>query len=63
MDAVLLNFLLQSIGIPVVSAIVKRHHDQSTLDTLTSEQVIKDFYADVSGWQKQGKDWLAANPG
>jgi len=62
MDPILINFLLQNIGLPIVAAIVKAHKDAGTLSTLTSEGVISDYLADVAKWTTQGKDWLAKNP-
>ncbi len=60
MDPVLLNFLLQNIGFPVVMQIINARKAASQLSTVTSEQVISDYAADTAKWISQGQQWLAA---
>lgn len=62
MDPLLVNFLLQNIGFPIVMQIINAHKAAGTLSTLTTEQVIADFSADTAKWQAQGNAWLTANP-
>jgi hypothetical protein len=62
MDVTLINFLLQNIGFPIVTQIIAARKAANALATITSEQVIADFLADVGKWTKQGTDWLTANP-
>lgn len=62
MDPTLINFLLQNIGFPVVTQIIQARKAAGQLATVTSEQVISDFLADVAKWTKQGEDWLSNNP-
>lgn len=62
MDPILINFFLQNIGLPIVAAIVKARQGSQALGTVTSEQVVSDYLADVAKWTAQGKDWLATHP-
>ena len=62
MDPTLINFLLQNIGFPIVMQIIQARKAANALSTVTSEQVIMDFLADVKKWTDQGNAWLSANP-
>ena len=61
MDPLLVNFILQSIGIPVVAEIIKAWKTAHNGTFPTSEEVISAFVDDWQKWVKQGNDWLAAN--
>lgn len=58
MDPILINFMLQNIGVPVVAAIIKAHRDANGGAMPTSEQVIAHFTDDWQKWTNQGKQWL-----
>lgn len=58
----LVNFLLQQIGLPVISMIIKDYQVAHNGAWPTSEQVVQAFIDDWKKWVAQGTNWLAANP-
>lgn len=58
----LIQFLLEQIGLPVVTMIIKNYQTTHTGQFPTSEQVVQTFIDDVKKWTDQGTAWLAANP-
>lgn len=58
----LVNFLLEQIGVPVISQIIKEYQTAHNNIWPTPEQVAQTFIDDTAKWIKQGNDWLAANP-
>lgn len=58
----LVNFLLQQIGLPVISLIIKDFQTAHNGTWPTSEQVVQAFIDDVKKWTDQGNAWLLADP-
>ncbi len=58
----LVQFLLQQIGLPVVSMIIKEYQTAHNNNWPTPEQVAQTFLDDVAKWTSQEANWLAANP-
>lgn len=58
----LVNFILEQIGLPVVSMIVKEYQTAHNGTWPTPEQVAQTFLDDVARYTTQGNAWLAANP-
>lgn len=58
----LIQFLLEQIGLPVITMIVKDYQVAHQGAWPTSEQVVQAFIDDTNKWIAQGNAWLAANP-
>jgi hypothetical protein len=59
---VLVQFLLEQIGVPVVGMIIKEYQTAHNNTWPTPEQVAQTFIDDISKWTNQGNAWLLANP-
>ena len=59
---VLVQFLLEQIGVPVVGMIIKEYQTAHNNTWPTPEQVAQTFIDDISKWTTQGNAWLLANP-
>jgi hypothetical protein len=58
----LVSFLLQQIGVPVVTMIIKEWQTAHNNTWPTPEQVAQTFIDDVAKYTSQGNAWLLANP-
>lgn len=58
----LIQFLLQQIGLPVVAMIIKEWQTSHAGKFPSSEEVVQIFIDDATKWINQGNAWLAANP-
>lgn len=58
----LIQFLLEQIGVPVVSMIIKEYQAAHNNTWPTPEQVAQTFLDDANKWINQGNAWLLANP-
>ena len=59
---VLVQFLLEQIGVPVVGMIIKEYQTAHNNTWPTPEQVAQTFIDDIAKWTSQGNAWLLANP-
>jgi hypothetical protein len=58
----LVSFLLQQIGVPVVTMIIKEYQTAHNNTWPTPEQVAQIFVDDVKKYTDQGNQWLLSNP-